>query len=127
MKRTHLVALAAILAVFASWFLMRPGGVNPGPQLTQAHAQNAPAALASTAAPVPDPGQVDQDLPYRESCAREGLNESECVGRLIWFKATAGNERFHTYTFQQRVGVLVDWFRVLRTDQRDDRDRKSVV
>jgi len=121
MKRTHLVALAAILAVFASWFLMRPGGVNPGPQLIQAHAQNAPAALVSTAAPVPDPGQVDQDLPYRESCAREGLNESECVGRLIWFKATAGNERFHTYTFQQRVGVLVDWFRVLRADQRDDR------
>ncbi len=121
MKRTHLVALAAIVAVFASWFLMRPGGVDPGPQLAQAHAQNAPAAVASTAAPVPDPGQVDQDLPYRESCAREGLNESECVGRLIWFKATAGNERFHTYTFQQRVGVLVDWFRVLRTDQRDDR------
>jgi hypothetical protein len=63
----------------------------------------------------------DQDAPYREACAREGLNESECVGRLIWFKATGGNERFHTYTFQQRVGVLVDWFRVLRADQRDDR------
>jgi hypothetical protein len=64
---------------------------------------------------------VDQDAPYHEACAREGLNESECVGRLIWFKATAGNERFHTYTFQQRIGVLVDWFRVLRADQRDDR------
>ena len=121
MKRTQLVALAAVVAVFAAWFLMRPGWVAPGAQLIQAHAQNAPAAVASTAAPVPDPGQVDQDLPYRESCAREGLNESECVGRLIWFKATAGNERFHTYTFQQRVGVLVDWFRVLRADQRDDR------
>jgi hypothetical protein len=66
----------------------------------------------------PRPGIQDQDLPYREACAREGLNESECVGRLIWFKATGGNERFHTYTFQQRVGVLVDWFRVLRADQR---------
>ncbi|MGB5011246.1 MAG: cytochrome c, partial [Candidatus Dechloromonas phosphoritropha] len=63
----------------------------------------------------------DQDAPYHEACAREGLNESECVGRLIWFKATGGNERFHTYTFQQRIGVLVDWYRVLRTDQRDDR------
>jgi len=29
----------------------------------------------------------------------------------IWYKATAGNDRFHTYTFQQRVGVLIDWGR----------------
>lgn len=64
-----------------------------------------------------------QNIPYYEACAREGLNESECAGRMIWFKATAGNERFHTYVFQQRVGVLIDWFRVLRADQRGDRFR----
>lgn len=76
------------------------------------------ASLAST------PAQVHaQDLPYYEACARHGLNASECAGRLIWFKATAGNERFHTYVFQQRVGVLIDWFRVLRSDERDDRFR----
>src|SRR5258706_3687119 len=83
-----------------------------------------PAAGATPARPakrVPEKTSVDQDAPYLEACAREGLNESECVGRLIWFKATAGNARFHTYTFQQRVGVLIDWYRVLRTDQRDDR------
>ncbi|TBV94072.1 cytochrome c [Azotobacter chroococcum] len=51
------------------------------------------------------------------------MNESECAGRLIWFKATAGNDRFHTYVFQQRVGVLIDWYRVLRSDQRGDRFR----
>ena len=62
-----------------------------------------------------------QDIPYVEACAREGLNASECAGRLIWFKATAGNDRFHTYVFQQRVGVMIDWFRVLRSDQRGDR------
>ena len=50
------------------------------------------------------------------------MNESECAGRLIWFKATAGNERFHTYVFQQRVGVLIDWFRVLRSDEREQRE-----
>ena len=49
------------------------------------------------------------------------MSDSACVGRLIWYKATAGNDRFHTYTFQQRIGVLVDWYRVLRSDQRDDR------
>jgi hypothetical protein len=76
--------------------------------------ERAAPAAAPAAAPQPEAASVDQDAPYREACAREGLNESECVGRLIWFKATGGNERFHTYTFQQRVGVLVDWFRVLR-------------
>ncbi len=65
----------------------------------------------------------EQDRPYYEACAREGLDESQCAGRLIWFKATAGNERFHTYVFQQRVGVLIDWFRVLRSDERGDRFR----
>ncbi|RPI44628.1 MAG: cytochrome c, partial [Betaproteobacteria bacterium] len=39
----------------------------------------------------------------------------------MWYKATAGNDRFHTYVFQQRVGVLIDWFRVLRSDERSDR------
>ena len=76
---------------------------------------------AGQARPVPEASSVDQDAPYIEACAREGLNESECVGRLIWYKATGGNDRFHTYTFQQRIGVLVDWYRVLRSDQRDDR------
>ena len=71
----------------------------------------------------PEPSIIDQDAPYFEACARQGLNASECVGRLIWFKATAGNERFHTYTFQQRIGVLIDWYRVMRTDHRDDRFR----
>ena len=85
-----------------------------------------PVAFADTPAvpPVSTPAKVhDQDLPYYEACAREGLNASECAGRLIWFKATAGNERFHTYVFQQRVGVLIDWFRVLRSDERGDRFR----
>ena len=93
-----------------------------------------PAALAQPSDAAPDwvrdqgPTQIagravvhEQDVPYYEACAREGLNDSECAGRLIWFKATAGNDRFHTYVFQQRVGVMIDWFRVLRSDQRGDR------
>jgi hypothetical protein len=102
--------LAPALASFTS---ERPG--TPTPRARPA------AAVAPPGQPLPEASSVDQDAPYREACAREGLSESECVGRLIWFKATAGNDRFHTYTFQQRIGVLVDWFRVLRADQRDDR------
>jgi hypothetical protein len=89
--------------------------------LAAAHASAAPEANPNAARLVPEASIVDQDAPYFEACAREGLSESECVGRLIWYKATAGNERFHTYTFQQRIGVLIDWFRVLRSDQRSDR------
>ncbi|MCW5622239.1 MAG: hypothetical protein KIS79_14120, partial [Burkholderiales bacterium] len=50
-----------------------------------------------------------------------GLSPSARAGREIWYKATAGNDRFHTYVFQQRIGVLIDWFRVLRADERSDR------
>lgn len=52
-----------------------------------------------------------------------GLSPSARAGREIWYKATAGNDRFHTYVFQQRIGVMIDWFRVLRSDERDDHFR----
>src|SRR3954471_21787079 len=100
-------------------------------QKTVPHSQSANQSMAAAAfvdqpltahpRPIPEKSIVDQDAPYYEACAREGLSESACAGRLIWFKATAGNDRFHTYTFEQRLGVLIDWFRVLRSDQRDDR------
>jgi hypothetical protein len=53
--------------------------------------------------------------------ADTGLNPSERAGREIWYKATAGNDRFHTYVFQQRIGVLIDWFRILNSRERGDR------
>ncbi len=118
MKRTLVAASAALLLLSAGFGLIRHDATS----LPPAHADSPPTvAAAASAKMLPEPGAIDQDAPYFEACAREGLNESECVGRLIWFKATAGNDRFHTYTFQQRIGVLVDWFRVLRADQRDDR------
>ena len=118
MKRTLLAAIAAVVTLAAGIGIVQ----NQHHGMGEAFAQNAPASVAAPpGTPMPDASAVDQDAPYMEACAREGLNESECVGRLIWFKATGGNERFHTYTFQQRIGVLVDWFRVLRADQRDDR------
>src|ERR687890_335800 len=50
----------------------------------------------------------------------EGLTPSQRAGREIWFKATAGNDRFHTYVFQQRLGVLIDWYRVLNSPSRGE-------
>jgi len=49
------------------------------------------------------------------------LTPQEQAGREIWYKATAGNARFHTYVFQQRVNVLIDWYRVLNAKEHDDR------
>src|SRR5262245_27551283 len=49
------------------------------------------------------------------------LTRSQAAGREIWYQATAGNARFFAYVFPQRVGVFVDWYRVLRTDGREDR------
>ena len=64
---------------------------------------------------------VAQDLSPGFRKAEAGLNESEIAGRRIWFYATAGNDRFHTYVLQQRLGVLIDWYRVLKAESRFDR------
>jgi len=53
--------------------------------------------------------------------AEAGLAPKELAGAEIWYKATAGSARFTTYVFQQRLGVLVDWFRVLRADRQATR------
>jgi hypothetical protein len=70
-------------------------------------------AAATDAAPVLDnPGFY---------AGESSLTPSERAGREIWYKATAGNARFHTYVFQQRVNVLIDWYRVLNAQERADR------
>jgi hypothetical protein len=71
---------------------------------------------AATSQPAP-PAPLDPGF----HAAAKGLTPSERAGREIWFKATAGNGRFHTYVFQQRLGVLIDWSRVLRSSNRGER------
>ena len=82
------------------------------------------AAVSNIAASAAVTAQPDAASPFTDAgfhAAAEGLSPSARAGREIWFKATAGNARFHTYTFQQRVTALVDWYGVLRGDQRDNR------
>lgn len=77
------------------------------------------AVEAVPVAPPPDLAPSYTDAGFHE--AEAGLSPSARAGREIWFKATAGNARFHTYTFQQRVTALIDWYGVLRGDRRNDR------
>ncbi len=114
------VAASAILALLS---------VNP--HLPQARASvPAPAPLAeghissvgsaANAATEAIPAEYSEDGFHQ---GEAGLTLQARAGREIWFKATAGNERFHTYVFQQRMGVFIDWFRVLRDDKREQRFR----
>lgn len=52
------------------------------------------------------------------------LTDSERAGAEIWFNATAGTERFFTYVYPQRLGVAIDWYRILNTDSRESRFNK---
>ncbi len=78
-------------------------------------------SLSGQQVPAADPGGVPVPDDPGFYVGEAGLTPSERAGREIWYKATAGNSRFHTYTFQQRIGVLIDWYRVLRSDERGDR------
>jgi hypothetical protein len=107
------VAAVAVLA----WF---------GQQPDAARATAAPAAVAAQAPAEPAPAIPDAMPAYGDAAfhqAEAGLSPSARAGREIWFKATAGNARFHTYTFQQRITALIDWYGVLRGDRRDTRFR----
>ena len=103
MKR---LVFAAALAAALFVIVLRIGG--PGPALSTAAAQTGVAAAPVMPAGTRPSGFYDGDA---------GPEPSERAGREIWYKATAGNSRFHTYVFQQRVGVLIDWHRVLNAER----------
>ena len=112
MKRT-IAVIAVVLGIVAVSAWLRPAGVA---EIKQAHAQDSPPA-ATPSNSGPPSAYVAQGF----FAGDEGLSDSERAGRHIWYFATAGNSRFYAYTFPQRIGVLIDWHRVLRADERNDR------
>ncbi len=114
MKRT-IITIAAITAfVVVGWWLK----MGTGPSVSAAQAQvlsDAPTIQPATASP--SSAYVAPEFYAGDA----GLTDAERAGRHIWYFATAGNSRFYGYTFPQRTGVLIDWHRVLRADQRNDR------
>jgi mono/diheme cytochrome c family protein len=115
MERGVVIGGVLISASFLFAVLLNNCAGDKGP-LPEADAQPAPPPTQATA-PAQSPVLDNPGFYLGEAT----LNPSERAGREIWYKSTAGNSRFHTYTFQQRVGVLIDWYRVLRSDERSDR------
>ena len=55
---------------------------------------------------------------YAEGDAK--LSASARAGKEIWFFATAFNDRFYTYSYAQRLGGAIDWFRILAASKKPD-------
>lgn len=112
MKRTTLLVVVSVVAIAVAAAVL----LRPGESTSLAYAPPAPAPIPVAASTADSP----QDAPGFYA-GEAGLSPAARAGREIWYKATAGNSRFHTYVFQQRIGIMVDWFRVLRADRHDDR------
>ena len=48
------------------------------------------------------------------------LTPSVRAGREIWWFATAFNDRFYTYSYPQRLGGAIDWYRILAAENKTD-------
>lgn len=117
MKPSIWISLAGFAAFISlTWFSYQadPARATQPPTVGEA-------TIASPVATADDSGPLYTDAGFAE--AEAGLSPSARAGREIWFKATAGNARFHTYTFPQRITALIDWYGVLRGDQRGQRFR----
>lgn len=58
-----------------------------------------------------NPGYAAQDAQYSASAR---------AGREIWFFATAFNDRFYTYSYPQRLGASIDWFKIFSAKNKHD-------
>lgn len=81
-----------------------------------------PALLFLSAAALSSAARIPAQ-PSGNQCDDPRLTAAQKAGCLIWFNATAGNARFHTYVLPQRLPVLLDWYRVLNSKERPDRFR----
>ncbi len=69
----------------------------------------------------PAPGRSPMCRLFGKPMRRSEAISEQRAGCEIWFYATAGNGRFHTYVLPQRLPVLLNWYRVLNSKERSDR------
>lgn len=64
----------------------------------------------------------DSSHAYYQAPEARGLKTTEVLGRDMWIKATAGNDRYHAYTFSQRAGDhAMNFWRFLKGKNRSSR------
>jgi hypothetical protein len=66
------------------------------------------------------PASAQSSLSTGYAAGDAKLSPSERAGREIWFYATAFNDRFYTYSYAQRLGGGIDWFRILAAKSKGD-------
>ena len=64
--------------------------------------------------------QSQSSLSPAYAASEAGLSPQARAGKEIWFFATAFNDRFYTYSYPQRLGATIDWYKVLGAPQRKD-------
>src|SRR5262245_41702164 len=111
-------AVAAALLAFGVAIGAAVLSKDPSPAVLVAQAPPTATAPAPASAATPIASAADNPGFYAIAA---NLSPQEQAGREIWYKATAGNARLHTYVFQQRVNVLIDWYRVLNAKEHADR------
>jgi len=71
-----------------------------------------------TCPPSPTLAQSSLSAGYAQGDAQ--FSPSARAGREIWFFATAFNDRFYTYSYPQRLGGAIDWYRILGAKNKAD-------
>src|ERR1041384_5946887 len=66
------------------------------------------------------PASAQSSLSPGYAAGDANSDPSARAGREIWFYATAFNDRFYTYSFVQRLGGGIDWFRILAAKAKGD-------
>ena len=69
---------------------------------------------------IPSAGLAQSSLSADYAQGDAKLSPSERAGREIWFFATAFNDRFYTYSYPQRLGGAIDWYRILAAENKAD-------
>jgi hypothetical protein len=66
------------------------------------------------------PAQAQSSLSPGFAAGESQLAPDARAGREIWFFATADNDRFFTYSYPQRLGAFIDWYKILGATNKGD-------
>ncbi len=73
-------------------------------------------SIVGSASPARAQSMLSEDYAATDSI----YSPSERAGREIWLFATAFNDRFFTYSYPQRLGAVIDWYKVLAAEKKGD-------